>query len=60
MDIKFLITKYEKQIKELQDYKIKLQNEYSKNTSKETKEMFFKVMVKIKTLQDVLIDLKNI
>ena len=60
MDIKFLIIKYENQIKELQEYKKRLQNEYSKNTSEETKKTFFQVVVKINTLQEVLIDLKNI
>ena len=60
MDIKFLITKYENQIKELLDYKKKLTNEYCKHTSDSVKESIFNVMTKVDTLQRVVNDLKNI
>ena len=60
MDINFLITKYENQIKELIEYKKKLANEYSKTTLLTTKEIYNQVIIRINTLEQIINDLKNI
>ena len=60
MDIKFLITKYENQIKELLDYKKQLSDSYKQNHLRSIADSIFNVMTKVDTLEKVINDLKNI
>lgn len=60
MDMKVLIKKYEKELKELLKFKSKLATEYSKTGLNSTKETFNQTVTKINTLKEVLEDLKEI
>lgn len=57
--MKNLLLKYEKELKELNQWKNKLRNEYCKTQRKETKHDFDMVLVKINTIEKILIDIRK-